>query len=119
MEPITRTEDAELLGYIRPTDGSDNLWAPCTVFDYQLTDASDKHKAEQYLQANGLAVLAEPWWFHDRERDDWFKCDIVEAHKDKVRVRIADYGHPEIHQYLVIDAPSRTTLRHEYPKNDA
>lgn len=67
-------------------------------------------RAEEFLLANGLALLAEPWeLFFDGH---WVTVELAEVHPGRAIVRCVDYGHPHLFGTLhECPAPEAATLR--------
>jgi hypothetical protein len=85
-----RQDDAELLGYIAPTDED---FQARTVFGYPLGAISDQDTAEQTLESIGLSYLAERWLLTIDGRDEPITVQIVEATPAQVTVQSVDYGY--------------------------
>jgi hypothetical protein len=57
-------------------------WRALTVFGAELAVAADRNAAEAEVEAAGLAVLAERWWYRDGEH--WVPAVIQEAGPERV-----------------------------------
>jgi hypothetical protein len=106
--PIHRQEDNELLGYILHDDTE---WLPLTIFGYALDHCLTEEDAMRVVNNKGLESLMDTWQYFDSKLDDWFNCAIIEAKKNKITIRITDYGHPDAHQTLVLHAPSDANFK--------
>jgi hypothetical protein len=110
--PYRRAEDDELLGYLRPVDGSTDRFLPVTVFGYPLGDEADEHDAQQVLDSTGLGYLASRWLLTLDGRSDPVSVEIVEASPERLRVRNVDYGYEaDIGKVFVLDVPPGDALR--------
>ncbi len=85
--PYRRAEDDELLGYLRPVDGSANRFLPVTVFGNPLGDEADEHEAQQVLDSTGLSYLAGRWLLTLAGRPEPLAVEIVEASPEQLRVK--------------------------------
>ena len=75
-----RRDDGELVGFVEPASGA--AWRALTVFGAELAVAADRDAAEAEVEAAGLAVLAERWWYRDGEH--WVPAVIQEAGPERV-----------------------------------
>jgi len=91
--PYRRAEDNEILGYLRPVDGSANRFLPVTVFGYPLGDEADEHDAQQVLESTGLSYLAGRWLLTLDGRPEPLAVEIVEASPERLCVKNVDYGY--------------------------
>lgn len=100
--------DGELVGCL--IQSADGLWIPHTVFHAPLGPPQHEERAEEFLLANGLALLAEPWeLFLDGH---WVTVQLAEVHPGRAIVRCVDYGHPHLFGTLQEwAAPEAATLR--------
>lgn len=104
--PYRRDEDNEILGYLTPTDDVE-LVAPVTLFGYPLSEAVDLATAYEILEATGLSYLAEPWLLLTDQHPEPMKVQIVEASPDRLVVKGADYGAPELfNTAFVLEVPT-------------
>lgn len=90
--PHRRESDDELVGYLAPV-GDDFL--PLTVFGYPLGVAADYLDAAALLEAEGMACLAEYWWFEPAavgRGGDGYRVRIHEATPDRLTVVVDDFG---------------------------
>ncbi|MFC4057523.1 hypothetical protein ACFOWE_04420 [Planomonospora corallina] len=108
MKEIRRDDDGALLGYIRQVDGG---WQPLTVFGHPLGAPGAEEDASGEVHRTGLDVLMRPWEFFEGGR--WYRCVILEAAADAVRVRPADPDYPGDAYTLVLERPGPNTLRPE------
>ena len=86
---VRRDDDGELLGFVEPTPGG---WRALTVFGAELAVAADQDTAEAEVEAAGLAVLAERWWYRDGER--WLPAVIREAGPERVTALVGALPDP-------------------------
>jgi hypothetical protein len=91
--PHRRSDDRELVGWIRP-DGEG--WIAVSLLGHEVTGVVDWLEAEQALEAVGLAWLADVWML-EREGRGPLRVRLVEVTPDHVLVKTDDYG--------AIDAP--------------
>ncbi len=110
--PYRRAEDDELLGYLRPVDGSIDLFRPVTVFGYPLGDEADEYDAQQVLDSTGLSYLAGRWLLTLDGRPEPVSVEIVEAGPQRLRVQNVDYGYDaDLGKIFVLDVPPGDALR--------
>jgi hypothetical protein len=86
MIEVRRDEDGELLGFVEPT--ADGRWRALAVFGAELATAPDQDAAVAEIEAAGLAVLADRWWFRDGE--EWLPAVIQEAAPGRVVAVVGD-----------------------------
>lgn len=91
MQPIYRTEDNELMGFIVESSNSKNLWIPLSVFKIKIGMASSKDDAINFVLANGLQILTEKWEYFDESSNEWKICLILEANPDYVKIQEGIY----------------------------
>ncbi len=106
--PHRRSEDGELVGYLRP-EGA--LVTPVTVFGYPLSDPTDGGAAADILDRHGLAYLADRWLLQTARGP--VSMQIVEATPDRLRLTSVDYG-DATYSYgteVVLDVPVGPALR--------
>ncbi|MFB9675690.1 hypothetical protein [Streptosporangium vulgare] len=109
MREIRRDDDGALLGFIRPAGEG---WEPLTVFGYPLGETAPEEEALEVVHRSGLEVLTRPWLF--LEGGEWYRCVIVEAAIDAVRVRPNDFGYPRENVLAVtLERPGPETFRPE------
>ena len=85
---VHRDEDGELLGFVEPAD--DGRWRALALFGAELTVAADRDAAVAAVEAAGLAVLTERWWY--RDGDEWVPAVLQEARPGQVTAVIGDWG---------------------------
>jgi hypothetical protein len=113
--PIYRKEDNELLGYIQKGSASDyDSWTPLTIFGCSFGHPVSKPEAERQVISNGLSVLTDTWWYKSAEDDEWHYCYIVEAHKNKVKIRTSKYDFAAVN-CITIDNPNSNNFQHVQP----
>lgn len=98
--PHRRSDDRELLGWIRPEG---ERWVAVSLLGREVTPAVEWIDAEEALDAAGLAELAEVWVL-ESEDEQPLRVRLVEVSPDGVVVQTDDYG--------AIDAP---VVRYELP----
>jgi hypothetical protein len=82
-----RRDDGELIGFVEPApDGGG--WRALAVFGAELATAPDRDSAVAEVQAAGLGVLAERWWYRDGE--EWLPAAILEAAPGRVVAVVGD-----------------------------
>jgi hypothetical protein len=109
VREIRRDDDGALMGFIRP---SGEGWEPLTVFGYPLGKPSSEEEALEVVHRSGLEVLMRPWWF--LEDGKWYRCAIVEAATDEVRVHPNDFDYPHENVLAVtLERPGPETFRPE------
>ncbi|MEU4829225.1 hypothetical protein [Streptosporangium sp. NPDC023615] len=107
MREIRREDDGALLGFVRP---SGEGWEPLTVFGYPLGEPRPEADALEEVHRSGLEALMGPWLF--LEEGEWYRCVIVEAAADAVRVRPTDIGYPRENVLAVtLERPGPETFR--------
>ncbi|WP_344919285.1 hypothetical protein [Streptosporangium oxazolinicum] len=107
MREIRRDDDGALMGFVRPAGGG---WEPLTVFGYPPGEPSPEEEALEAVHRSGLEVLTRPWWFLEDGR--WYRCVIVEAAADAVRIRPDDAGYPrEDVLAMTLEHPGPETFR--------
>ncbi|MFF5209827.1 hypothetical protein [Streptosporangium sp. NPDC000396] len=108
MREIRREDDGALLGFLRPVDGG---WEPLTVFGYPLGEPRSEEDAFEEVHRSGLELLMRRWEF--LEDGEWYRCEILEANAEEVRVRPADYRYPHNVYALTLERPGPATFRPE------
>ena len=83
---MRRDGNGELLGFVEPD--ADGRWRALTVFGAELTTAPDRDGAVAEIEAIGLGVLAERWWYRDGE--EWLPAAIQEASPGRVVAVVGD-----------------------------
>lgn len=87
MTEIRRTEDGELCGHVVQHDGT---WLALAVFGGVIGQHADANSAAQRVLDEGLASLAERWYYRATPADDWQIVCIQEASPSSVRLAL-DY----------------------------
>ncbi|MFB9721503.1 hypothetical protein [Planobispora longispora] len=106
MREIRRDDDGALVGFVRETDGG---WEPLTVFGYPLGGPCTQEGAREEVRRFGLEVLMRPWEF--RQDGEWYRCVIIEAAAEEVRVRPDDHRYPHEVYALTLVRPGPDTFR--------
>jgi hypothetical protein len=75
---VRRTDDGELLGYVRPR-GDGRSWVALAVFGGTLGERSSRAEATALVQSDGLASLARRWFYRAGGSDEWEVVVIQEA----------------------------------------
>lgn len=88
-----RSDDNELLGYLRPVDDEASQFIPVTVFGYPLGDPADAYDAQQVLESVGLSYLADRWLLTLDGRAEPISVQIVEASPQRLLVKNVDFGY--------------------------
>ncbi len=110
--PYLRAEDRELLGYLRPVDGSPGRFRPVTVFGYPLSGDANEHDAQRTLDSVGLSYLAGRWLLTIEGRPEPLAVEIVEASSEQLRVQNIDYGYEaDFGKTFLLDVPTGDALR--------
>jgi hypothetical protein len=109
--PHHRTDDAELLGYLRPIEESAGRYVPVTVFGSPLAGDCDEADAQQVLESVGLGYLAGRWLLTLAQYPEPISVEIVEAGPDRVRVQNVDFSYGDYGQVFVLEAPVDSSLR--------
>jgi hypothetical protein len=86
MIEVRRDGDGELLGFVEPAPAGG--WRALTVFGAELSTVPDRLAAVAAVEAAGLAVLAERWWYRDGEK--WLPVVIQEAAPGRVTAVVGD-----------------------------
>ncbi|HYH31435.1 MAG TPA: hypothetical protein VD903_13705 [Pseudonocardia sp.] len=86
MIEVRRDGDGELLGFVEPA--ADGGWRALALFGAELATAPDQDAAVAQVEAAGLAVLAERWWYCDGE--EWLPAVIQEAAPGRVVALVGD-----------------------------
>jgi hypothetical protein len=100
---VLREEDGALLGYVDPV--GDGLWRPLTVFGYPLAAPASADEALEEVRRGGLERMTGNWWFRSAADGEWYRCVILEAEAERVRVRPHDHRYPGTEYALTIDRP--------------
>ncbi len=108
MREIRRDEDGALLGFLRPVD---TRWEPLTVFGYPLGEPGPQKEASDEVHRSGLAILSGPWRF--LQDGEWYRCVILEAGAEEVRIRPTDHRYPHDVYALTLERPGPGTFRPE------
>lgn len=107
-----RSEDNELLGFLRPIDDAPSQYVPVTVFGYPIGDPVDELDAQHVLESVGLSYLADRWLLTLSGRAEPISVQIVEASPDRLTVKNVDFGYEgDIGQIFVLDVPAGGRLR--------
>lgn len=81
---VHRSSDGELVGFVDDAGGRVTLRA---VFGGVLGTAPGRDAGVRWLEAHGLACLAETWWWHGEQ------AHIVEAAPGRLRLAVGPpYG---------------------------
>ncbi|MBJ8344140.1 hypothetical protein [Antrihabitans sp. YC2-6] len=83
-QPVHRSADNELVGFVEPAHGS-GPWRALTVFGGHIADAGDRDAAVGVVLDRGLASLTEQWWFYEHELRQWRRVQLSEVHTETVR----------------------------------
>jgi len=86
--PHRRTRDDELVGYLV---GEGDAVVPVTVFGYPLAEPGRAAEAEGLLEADGLSVLADPWYLR-LDDGETIRVRIREVDAERLTVVIDDFG---------------------------
>jgi hypothetical protein len=103
-----REDDKELMGYVEDTSGT---YSALTIFGYPIKEGLTEQDAKNVLLEKGLSILMENWEFRTSESDDWKRCIIVEAAKDKVKVAKFDGYYPDTSKTYTLRGNLRDRLR--------
>ncbi|GAA4218462.1 hypothetical protein FHR32_004603 [Streptosporangium album] len=106
MREIRRDDDGALLGFLRPVGG---VWEPLTVFGYPLGEPRPEEAASDEVHRSGLEVLMRPWEF--LEDGEWYRCVILEAAAEEVRIQPNDHRYPHNVYALTLEHPGPATFR--------
>ena len=90
---VHRDDDAELLGYLAPTNRNGQHVIPTTVFGHQLAEPSHAVDAIEVLNSTGLSYLADRWELLIDSQPEPITVQIVEASPSSVMVQSIDYGY--------------------------
>ena len=98
LQPVHRVEDGELVGYLTAEAGQTGPeWVARTLFGGALRRFDDPGDAESCLQADGLRLLNEKWWYPADGTGDYLLTFLIEARVGEVRVRFGyDPAEPEV-----------------------
>lgn len=105
MTEIRREDDGELLGFVTP--GDDGGWRALAVFGAELATTADRDAAVAAVEAAGLAVLAETWWYADG--GEWVPARIREAGPGRVTAVIGIL--PDTPRPVTLTGPDAAALR--------
>ena len=108
MREIRRDDDGALLGFIRPVG---EAWEPVTVFGYPLGEPCSEEEAFDEVHRTGLEVLMRRWEF--LEDGEWYRCVILEAAAEEVRIQPNDHRYPHNVYALTLERPGPATFRPE------
>jgi hypothetical protein len=93
MIEVRRPSDGELCGHVRSVaDG----WQSLTVFGGTLAIHPDEAAAIAHVHEQGLASLAERWWYRPNTSAEWQVVCIQEASTDAVRIALDFYSLPGV-----------------------
>jgi hypothetical protein len=110
-EEVRRERDGELEGYVEATDGG---WQALTVFGGRLGTLDSRHAAIALVHRQGLASLAEHWYWWSRRDATWRVVLPQEASPGRVRVAVGYYSLPGVETAVVtvedLAAGDRLTL---------
>lgn len=107
-EPIYRSEDNELLGYVKQNG---TKWDCLTIFGCSFDSSSIKQEAMQIVQSKGLGVLTKQWQYFDKSSKAWHACVIIEASKNSVRVAPMDGYYPDTSKAHLLTGSLNEILR--------
>jgi hypothetical protein len=93
MIEVRRSSDGELCGHVRLNAGG---WHALTVFGGRLGVHPDQETAIAHVHDQGLASLAERWWYRPDPSAEWQVVCIQEASTDAVRIALDFYSLPGV-----------------------
>jgi hypothetical protein len=98
LEEVRRPQDDELEGYIRAADDG---WHALTVFGGLLAILGSHRGAVDLVHRQGLASLAERWYWWSRTDASWRIVLPQEASPGRVRVAVGYYSLPGVETVLI------------------
>ncbi len=99
QEEVRRVQDDELAGYVEPTE--DGAWRALTVFGGELATLPSRDAAIELVHRQGLASLAERWYWWSRTDATWRIVVPQETSPGRVRVAIGYYSLPGVETALI------------------
>jgi hypothetical protein len=93
VEPLRRSSDGELCGYVEERDGR---WLALTVFGAVLGSHGDRAGAADQVLDEGLSSLAERWTLRDGATGDEEVVCIQEVNGEGVTVARGYYSLPGV-----------------------
>jgi hypothetical protein len=93
VDPVRRSSDGELCGYV---DDGDGRWAALTVFGAVLGHHDQRAGAEDQVLEEGLASLAERWTLRDGATGEEEVVCIQEVDAGTVTVARGYYSLPGV-----------------------
>ncbi len=94
-----RRDDGELLGFVRPTD--DGRWAGLAVFGGTIGTRPTVAAARALVLEDGLASLADRWFYRPAGDGDWQVVRIQEAWPGRAVGVVGLYALPDVPPFEV------------------
>lgn len=98
-DEVRRERDDELEGYVEATE--DGAWQALTVFGGLLATLPSRDAAIELVHRQGLASLAERWYWWSRRDARWRIVVPQEAAPGRVRAAIGSYSLPGVQTALI------------------
>jgi hypothetical protein len=95
---VRRAQDDELEGYV---EAAGNAWGALTVFGGLLATLPSRDAAIELVHGQGLASLAERWYWWSRRDATWRIVVPQETSPGRVRVAVGYYSLPGVETALI------------------